>query len=126
VAALLGIPNTHHGIVFGNGRLLTDGSELLAATGDLTAGSEVVWSLRPERIAIAANGHYSAQILDVLDLGSTHELTIELTGGLTLTLRTSDTSPAPVGSTVRVDIAAEHIALWPAGTVPGSARAQAA
>jgi molybdate transport system permease protein len=126
VAAQLGIPNTHHGSVLGDGRLLTDGSELLVATGDLAAGSEVVWSLRPERIAVAVNGRYSAQVLDVLDLGSTHELTIALTGGLELTLRTSDTSPAPVGSTVRVDIAAEHIALWPAGTVAGSARAQAA
>jgi molybdate transport system permease protein len=126
VAALLGIPNTHHGTVLGDGRLLTGGSELHAATGELAADSEVVWSLRPERIAIAADGRYSAQILDQIDLGSTQELRVALAGGLELTLRTGHAPPPPVGSTVRVDIDAEHIALWAAGTVPGSARAPAA
>jgi ABC-type Fe3+/spermidine/putrescine transport system ATPase subunit/ABC-type molybdate transport system permease subunit len=128
VAALLGNPNVHEGIVLGAGRLISEAVELLAPTAELADGSAVSWSVRPERILIDPAGHYHADVLDVVDVGSARELRIALESSLELTLRTHDASMPAAGQRVRVGIASEDVAVWPqaAGTVSEDARAETA
>jgi ABC-type Fe3+/spermidine/putrescine transport system ATPase subunit/ABC-type sulfate transport system permease component len=131
VAGLLGIANTHEGRVLGADRLLSQGVEILAQTARIPDGSEVAWSVRPERIAIDPNGRYAATILDEVDLGAVRELTIALGETLELTLRTNDAGPPapgqPTRGDLRVSIDPADIAVWPlsreiaAGTVPSDA-----
>ncbi len=116
VAALLGIANTHEGLVLDAGRLLSEGTELQTAAGDLAPDSPVVWSVRPERILIQSSGRYRARILDVVDLGSAHELTIALQGSLELALRSDEASLASIGEDVRVEIDPADIAVWSPGS----------
>ena len=128
VAALLGNPNVHEGIVLGAERLISEGVELLAPTVDLADGCAVSWSVRPERILIDPAGNYEASVLDAMDVGSARELRIALEGSLELTLRTHDANiPAP-GQGLRIGIASEDVAVWPraAGTVSEDARADTA
>jgi ABC-type Fe3+/spermidine/putrescine transport system ATPase subunit/ABC-type sulfate transport system permease component len=117
VAGLLGIANTHEGLVLAPGRLLSEGVEIVAPTGDLPAGSAIAWAVRPERILVSAHGSYRAEIRDDADLGATRELTISLEGALELTLRTSDPRAHAVGDPLSVEIAAGDISVW--ATAPG-------
>lgn len=128
VAALLGNPNVHEGIVLGAGRLISQDVELLAPTAELADGSAVSWSVRPERILIDPTGNYRASVLDVVDVGSARELRIALESSLELTLRTHDASMPMAGENLRVRIASEDVAVWPraAGTVSEDARAETA
>ena len=66
----------------------------------MAVGSEVIWCVRPERIALDRTGRYEATLLDDVDLGSTRELTVALGGALELTVRTAATLELVVGGTV--------------------------
>lgn len=130
VAALLGIVNTHTGVVVGRGTIETGGVLLHADTGAIDRGAEVVWSVRPERILLLEDGAsaggeerfgaapaadgavHEAVLLDDVDLGATRELTVELGGGLELTLRTTRELPLAVGGSVRVALPADAVTVW--------------
>jgi molybdate transport system permease protein len=114
IAAVLGIANTYRGLIVASDRLAADGAELDTPTGELSAGREVVWCIRPEAITLRAEGRYSAVLLDCVDLGSVRELTISLDGSLELTVRTHERPRLRTGDAVRVDLAPEEIMLWPA------------
>jgi len=113
VAGLLGIANTHSGLVLARNSLISDGVEIFAPTGELDEGSPVTFSIRPERIVVQPAGRYSATVIDDVDLGFTRELTVALDGALELTLRTSDARAAPIGEALRLDIAPADVAVWP-------------
>jgi molybdate transport system permease protein len=115
VAGLLGIENTHTGRVLGPGRISCKGVELRASTGELAAGSDVVWCARPERIRIDPAGAYAGVLLDDADLGVTRELTVLLGGTLELLLRTADPIHAAAGEALRVALAPEDVTVWPKG-----------
>jgi molybdate transport system permease protein len=117
VAALLGIPNTHSGRVQRPGSVLTGGLELTASTGGLPPGTEVVWTVSPEAVALDPRGPYSATILDSIELGSRRELTLTA-AELELTARPADQDLPQPGSTQQIDLPAEAIAVWPAVTPP--------
>jgi molybdate transport system permease protein len=113
VAALLGIPNTRRGRVIGHGTIVSENVELTAATGGLAPGTEVAWGVRPEDIAIAQSGPYPGEVLDVVSLGATVELTVALRA-LELTVRTGRVSPPQLGSSVQLEIPPDAIMVWPA------------
>jgi ABC-type Fe3+/spermidine/putrescine transport system ATPase subunit/ABC-type sulfate transport system permease component len=114
VAALLGIGNTHRGVVLTPRQISCEQAALEVGTHGLPPGSDVVFSIRPERIAIDAAGSYEAVVLDVADLGAARELTIALDGTLELRLRTLERIEPRAGEAVRVAIDPAAIALWPA------------
>jgi molybdate transport system permease protein len=139
VAALLGIANTHDGVVVAHGLIEAGGAQLRAPTAAIEIGSEVVWSVRPERIrllgvdgggssgadarggeggrdASGADGTaHEAVLLDDVDLGAVRELTVGL-GELELTLRTAGEAPLAIGEHVHVALEAGAISVWEAGS----------
>jgi len=113
VAALLGIANTRQGIAVASDRILSEGVEIAARTGELAEGTQVVWCVRSERIRLAPDGRYAATLIDDVDLGAVHELTLALEGTLRLTLRDGESRLLEIGQAVRLDLAPEDIAVWP-------------
>jgi ABC-type Fe3+/spermidine/putrescine transport system ATPase subunit/ABC-type sulfate transport system permease component len=113
VAALLGIANTHRGVTVAERRLRSGRVDLHVAAHGLGDGAEVVWSVRPERILVRPDGRYEALLLDDVDLGTARELTIALEGSLELTARVLDAGALGAGTSLRVEIAPEDIAVWP-------------
>jgi ABC-type sulfate/molybdate transport systems ATPase subunit/ABC-type sulfate transport system permease component len=119
VAGLLGIANAHRGVAVSGGAVRSAGTEIQTSADGLAEGSGVVWCVRPERILVDPAGGYGAVLLDDIDLGCTRELTVSLTGGLELTLRTAARTELRIGERLRLEIPAEDIVLWP---LPGSQR----
>jgi molybdate transport system permease protein len=133
VAALLGITNAHRGVALGDGLIRSCGVELRTGTTELAAGTDVAWSVRPERIELRADGRYAATLLDDADLGAERELIVELLGmtvdgagasklggdkGLELTVRTLDSRELTIGAALRIELAPEHVSVWPLGAQP--------
>jgi molybdate transport system permease protein len=118
VAALLGVANTHRGVIVAERRLRSEGADLHVPAHGLGEGTEVVWSVRPERILVNPDGRYKALLLDDMDLGTARELTIELEGSLELTARVLDAGVLGAGTSLRVEISPEDIAVWPADDMP--------
>ncbi|MHB1538811.1 MAG: ABC transporter ATP-binding protein, partial [Solirubrobacteraceae bacterium] len=123
VAALLGIVNTHGGVVTAPGRIEAAGVELAAATDAIARGSEIVWSVRPERIALVQDEaagadaeRHEAILIDDVHLGAVRELTLAL-GELQLTVRTGVQAPLALGGRVRIVLAAEAISVWKASVL---------
>ncbi len=115
VAALLGIANTYSGTVSRPGLVRTAQLELHAPTGEIPAGAEVTWAIRPEDICILREGgRYGGTLIDAVSLGSSWELTLEL-GEVQLTARSRDRPLAPVGSPVLLDLPVSAISVWGAG-----------
>jgi len=113
IAALLGIANTHHGLVVAPDRILSDGVELDAPTHMLDVGTPVAWRVASERITVRLGGRHAATLIDDVDLGTARELTLALEGTLHLTLRYSDTRHLTIGQSLGVDLPFDEIAVWP-------------
>ncbi len=114
IAALLGIANTSRGSVSAPGVLSSNGVAIPARTSGLPGGAEVIWSVRPERVSLRPGGRYAATLLDEVDLGSVHELTLSLDGRLELLARHDGRTAFTIGQQLRVDLAAEDVNVWPA------------
>ncbi|HEY5262361.1 MAG TPA: ATP-binding cassette domain-containing protein [Solirubrobacteraceae bacterium] len=113
VAALLGIANTHRGVLVAPDRISSNGAEIQVCKCELHEGTEVVWCVRPEHISLRPGGRYTAVLQDDVDLGSVRELTISLAGTLELTLRTADAQPLTIGQTLRLEMAPADVSVWP-------------
>jgi molybdate transport system permease protein len=118
VARLLGIQNLLTGVIAGPGVITAGTLRIAAATGDLPAGSEVLWCIRPERITVGDPGGYGAVVLDVADIGTYTSITVELAGGPELRIRTADAAGLDRGDNCRLALDPEFISLWAAG--PGT------
>jgi molybdate transport system permease protein len=114
VARFLGIANTHRGTVLAPGVIHSNGLTVRARTRTLAPGSEVVWSVRPERILLRPDAHYEATLIDDVDLGTTRELLISIGNYLELLVRTDRRCALKIKAHYRIDIAAEDIHVWPA------------
>jgi len=121
VAALLGIANTHRGVLVAPDRISSNGAEIQVCKCELHEGTEVVWCVRPEHISLRPGGRYTAVLQDDIDLGSVRELTISLAGTLELTVRTADARPLTIGQTLRLELAPADIAVWPLAGSAGDA-----
>jgi len=114
VARLLGIHNISLGSVADAGRIRSGSVTLAADTAGLAEGRPVSWALRPEQIRITVGGAHPARVLDLVDLGSVTDLTVELDGGPRLRVRSAEAPGVTAGDACRVDIPADAIRVWPA------------
>ena len=147
VARLLGIPNLIHGTVAEPGVIAVGGTDsggragagagcgsagmrIAAATGDLPAGAEVLWTIRPDHVTVlpdpaadaAANEHdtvYPAVIDDIADIGTLTTLTVRLRTSQRqapeLRVRTTAVLDLVPGDQCAVRLDPADITAWPAG-----------
>lgn len=114
VASLVGIANRHDGVNRGDGRIVSNGVTILAASNGLPEGSKnVTWAIRAEHIRLEPAGSYRAVLTDHVDLGAFHELTVTLGESLELLLRARDSPGLPIGSALAVELPPEQIKVWP-------------
>ena len=149
VARLLGIPNLIPATVTGPGALLVgapgagpaggpEQSGLLigADTGDLAAGTEVLWTIRPDHVTVlpAALGPgpasgvpetYPGVVEDVADIGTLTTLTVRLRSGQDaepeLRVRTTAVVSVAPGDRCAVRLPPGDITAWPAAQAPAAA-----
>jgi molybdate transport system permease protein len=140
VARLLGIPNLIQATVAEPGVLAvgardpgapdagagprdTAGLRIGADTGCLPVGAEVLWTIRPDHIAVlpgAADGPgvYPAEVDDVADIGTLTTLTLRLRTGQDnapeLRVRTTATVTLAPGDPCAVRLPPADITAWPA------------
>ncbi|HEX3815863.1 MAG TPA: ATP-binding cassette domain-containing protein [Mycobacteriales bacterium] len=113
VARLLGVDNLCVGRVDRPGRIAAGAVEF--AVPDLTAptGARVSWGIRAASVAVfpddGRTSGYPALILDVVDFGSSREVTVDL-GELQLAARTS--GPYRIGDRCVVQLPPAEIAVW--------------
>jgi molybdate transport system permease protein len=137
VARLLGIPNLIGGTVAAPGVIAvgaSPGMRIAAATGDLPAGAEVLWTIRPDHVLVmpgvpgaAADGvpAYPAVVDDIADIGTLTTLTVRLRTGQEqapeLRVRTTAVLDLAPGEHCAVRLDPADITAWPAGaaTSPG-------
>jgi molybdate transport system permease protein len=137
VAQLLGIRNVGRGAVAADGSVLC-GSLSLRVTVRLPSGTDVFWAVPREQVRVTRfeADHVASRIAsarpsapeqtrgqravvdDVIDLGSTVEITVRLEGGPQLTSRSADPMVAP-GEDCLVYLEPETITVWPAATQDG-------
>jgi ABC-type sulfate/molybdate transport systems ATPase subunit/ABC-type sulfate transport system permease component len=119
VARLLGIGNLHRGVVAPDGTVLA-GSLPLTVTAPLPTGAAVLWSIPPDRVGVASTadaaavGDYAAVANDVVDLGTTVEVTVRLDGGPELTARRTGV-PVTAGQRCMVHLDPDAIVVWAEG-----------
>lgn len=136
VARLLGIPNLAPATVHGPGLLAAGapgtapagpgeaaGLLIAAGTGDLPAGADVLWTIRPDHVAVLPAGAdgpdtYPAEVDDVADIGTLTILTVRLGTGQAqppeLRVRTTAAVSLAPGDPCRVRLPAADITAWPA------------
>lgn len=115
VASLLGVANTHRGVVQSSGCIAGDGMELAAPTGGLENGTAVDWAIRAEDISIGAHGRYDGTIVDVVTAGAIREVVVAV-GRLTLIVRGVRGDVPPPAAQCCVDLPPDAIFVWRAGT----------
>ncbi len=115
VAALLGLLNTHRGLVAGTGRLRIGEVEIAAETAGLQPGTEVVWSVAPEEVGLGSGG--DALVCDAVPLGPVHELSVQW-AGLRLVARSLGALPLSPGDACTVSLPAASVRMWPAAGFP--------
>jgi ABC-type sulfate/molybdate transport systems ATPase subunit/ABC-type sulfate transport system permease component len=127
VAQLLGVRNVGHGVIAGDGQSLLAGSVALAVSERLSPGSQVLWSVQPELVMVSESGAagatppgrttdvraHPAVVIDVIDLGTTVELIVQLDGGVQLASRSPDPAISGAGGTCVVRLEPETIRIWP-------------
>ena len=141
VARLLGIPNLIHATVTEPGSIAvgaTQNLRIAAATGDLTAGAEVLWTIRPDHVTVLpgpaadadGNGHraaYPAVVDDIADIGTLTTVTVRLRTGESrapeLRVRTTAALDLAPGDHCAVRLDPADITAWPADQVGAAERA---
>jgi ABC-type Fe3+/spermidine/putrescine transport system ATPase subunit/ABC-type sulfate transport system permease component len=132
IGRLLGIDNLFEGAAGVGGLLLAGpgrapgvpggGDPVRFATG-LPAGARLLWQVPPEALRVrlgpspsGANGSAvdfgPGWVTDVVDLGRTVEVVVELSGGLELRARTLEVPALGVGAACRVETDADAVSVW--------------
>jgi ABC-type Fe3+/spermidine/putrescine transport system ATPase subunit/ABC-type sulfate transport system permease component len=113
VARLLGIVNLNRAVVESTGRIDVEGLKIAASTGDLKPGTPVLWSIRPEQIALLEHGGLPGNVADVADVGTSINLFVAVTPTLELHMRTTEQRDFEVGQPCHIALPREAISLWP-------------
>ena len=117
-ARLLGITNMLPGHIQPDGSIATHNTTVEAPRHDLTAGTAIWWRISPEHITISQPGTTSppgtiqATVIDTIDLGTTHELILQINDGFTIRARTNSNDHTP-GALQPISLPAKDITLWP-------------
>jgi len=114
VARLIGFRNLVGGRVGRDGEVVTGRASLSAETRGLLPGTDVIWSIRPERVWIGGAGPHEAVVLDCADLGAVSSILLDF-GGLTIEARSQTRDLYSPGTPCRVTLPSEAIRVWPAG-----------
>jgi ABC-type sulfate/molybdate transport systems ATPase subunit/ABC-type sulfate transport system permease component len=117
VARLLGIPNLGAGTVVEPGAISVGTLRISAPTGDHALGSEILWTIRPDHIAITDRDGYPCIVEDVADIGTMTTLTVRLASGPDapeLRIRTTAQVTLEPGDPCLVRLDPADITLWPA------------
>jgi molybdate transport system permease protein len=112
VARLLGMQNLNQGELTAPDRLVSGGIELGVVPVGLPPGTDIVWSIRPERVGLTSHGPYRATVLDAVDLGTTTELLLRIGDDIELRARPGAAVEAEPGQRQRIDLPAEDIHVW--------------
>jgi len=81
---------------------------------------EALRVLSPSSASGPAVGLGRGMVTDVIDLGRTVEVVVELSSGIELRARTLDVPDLSVGDACRVETDMDAISVWPVPTVAGS------
>jgi ABC-type sulfate/molybdate transport systems ATPase subunit/ABC-type sulfate transport system permease component len=118
VGRLLGIDNLFETAVGADRALLPDG-----LARDLPVGTRLLWQVPPEAVRVrsgesppgvgrAAVDLGQGRVTDVIDLGRTVEVVVELSPGVELRARTLEVPDLSVGDPCRVETEAEAVSVW--------------
>ena len=112
VARLLGIQNLSAATVAEPGAIVAGGTRIVADTGELAAGTEVLWCVRPDHVLVGKEGQYPGVVEDIADIGSITTLTVRLDGGPELRVRATDAGDLEPGAPCDVTLDPGSITLW--------------
>jgi hypothetical protein len=84
-----------------------------APTDGLEPATPLWWCIRPEQVVVGPQGGLEAAVVDVLDLGSTHEVVLRIGGEVVLRGRGEFAAGLRSGERCRVELPAAQIAVWP-------------
>jgi molybdate transport system permease protein len=132
IGRLLGIDNLFNGVAGADGVLLAgrncapgvpDGGVPASLATGLPAGSRLLWQVPPEALRVRSvpppsSGNGSAidlgqgRVTDVVDLGRTVEILVELSCGLELRARTLQVPDLTVGADCWVETDPEAVSVW--------------
>ncbi len=124
VARLLGIANVLSGVVVASG-IESDGVAIGTSGVTLSPGAAISWSVRPERITLAATPSESASvgvttlpgtIRDVAYVGVASDYLVAIGPSQELLVRSADALEWHVGESCTLVIRDEDISLWPRAT----------
>jgi ABC-type Fe3+/spermidine/putrescine transport system ATPase subunit/ABC-type sulfate transport system permease component len=116
VARLLGISNLHPAVLESDGWINADGVLIAVESGDISPGTAVLWSIRPERVSLRSSGGLTGTFTDVADVGTAVDLFISLTEHLEIQARSVVHDEFEIGDPCHVDLPPEAITLWPDAT----------
>ncbi len=110
VARLLGIPNAFELAVTAAGRVGDQtGASLTADTGGLSTGEQVIATVDPAGVAVHPRGPLSATVTDLIDVGITAEVALQVSAAMTLRCPPPRGLALQEGDVVQVDVAPSAI-----------------
>jgi hypothetical protein len=118
VARLLGIPNLNHAVVASDELIDADGVRIAVEPNGISAGTHVLWSIRPERVSLAGSDGLRGVFTDVADVGNAVDLFISLGAHLEIQARTVENAGYQIGDSCFVELPPEAITLWPDAVGP--------
>ncbi|MGP8163664.1 MAG: ATP-binding cassette domain-containing protein [Acidimicrobiales bacterium] len=113
VARLLGIANLLPGRVRPGGGIVCGDVAFEAPTDGLAPGAPLWWSIRPEQIRARSDGKLEAVVVDVIDLGATSEVVLQIGREVTLRGRGAVALGVLAGERCQIDLPPGAIAVWP-------------
>lgn len=113
VARLLGIANVLPGRARPGGGIVCGDVAFDAPTDGLAPSTPLWWCIRPEQVVVSPEGRLEAAVVDVLDLGSTREIVLQIGGEVVLRGRGEFAVGLRSGERCRVELPAGQIAVWP-------------
>jgi molybdate transport system permease protein len=119
VARLLKIENLLPGTVVGGGLIdVTSRPEhghcYVEARADWSPGTRVLWCVRPNQVIITRDDGYPAHVTDVVELGASSSVTVQLDNGPDLQAWGASAGQLDVGTACTVTIDPDAISVWAA------------
>jgi molybdate transport system permease protein len=119
VARLLRIENLLPGTAVGNGLIDVasqpeHGHRYIKTEADVSAGTTVLWSVRPNHVTISRDGGYPARVTDVVQLGTSTSVTVQLDNGPDLQAWMAKSDQLEVHAPCSVTIEPQAISVWTA------------
>jgi ABC-type sulfate/molybdate transport systems ATPase subunit/ABC-type sulfate transport system permease component len=131
VGRLLGVENLFPGVVRSDGSALA-GALPVPLAERLPGGASVLWRVEPDRVLVVPltasaakpdagagagaetgrQGSFSGHAVDVVDLGASTEITVQLDGGLQLRSRRSGPASVRAGEPCQIRLSAQDVTAW--------------